>query len=504
MGERKRDVRMNLHSIRFTFSCFLYMYIGVAIFLMGWARLWWSVPALALLAFALWEYWKKLQDEGAKEKLLLHPAMLAAVGIFCLLFCLLAGQGAFFFQPGDWDKHNRVLSDLVNYPWPVCYQNGDDAAMLTYYIAQYLPPALIGKIAHSFRAAEISLLLFNALGLFGVALLLFRAVKADSAKKQAFTLLAFAFFGTCLFLAKALYGATGLGNVDVSEMRDWISNSMQIQYRTLFVCLRWAFPQAIVPWMATLLFAENQRNVGLYCLIGAPLLLCATFPFAGLAFLMAGVALYQAFSQGDLKKLFKNICSRSNIAVALAFLIPLSYILGNVLQEKTKEVGFSYVNYGRNATVYFCFAAAFLAYSVVIYKKCKDSVLFYLVNISLLALPFFRMGLYNDFTMSVSIPAVFLLLAMTLRSLFSYWKDGSGGRIYVIALVCLLAIGAIYPAEEMAEVCKEPVAWEGAGEASLMEWATRDGSVGAAEAYNYFTYDYKDSVFWRFFSKHPN
>ena len=106
--------------------------------------------------------------------------------------------------------------------------------------------------------------------------------------------------------------------------------------------------------------------------------------------------------------------------------------------------------------------------------------------------------------MSVSIPAVFLLLAMALRSLFSYWKDGSGGRIYVIALVCLLAIGAIYPAEEMVEVCKEPVAWEGAGEAGLMEWATRDGSVGAAEAYNYFTYDYKDSVFWRFFSKHPN
>ncbi len=495
---------MNIHSIRFTFACFLYMYIGVALFLLGWVRIWQCVPALALLAFALWEYWKKLQNEGAKKTLYVHPAMLAAAGIFCLLLCLLAGQGAFFFQSGDWDKHNRVLSDLVNNSWPVCYWNDEGEAMLTYYIAQYLPPALIGKISHSFRAAEISLLFFNALGLLGVVLLLFRGVKADTAKKQAFALLAFAFFGTCLFLAKALYGATGLGEGDVSEMRDWISNSIQLQYRTLFVCLRWAFPQAIVPWMATLLFEENYRNTGLYCLIGAPLLLHATFPFLGLAFLMAGVVAHQVFFRGDFKKLLKEACSRSNIAVALVFLIPLSYILGNALQEKVEEVGFSYVNYGRNTAVYFCFAAAFLVYSAAIYRKCKNSVLFYLVNISLLLLPFFRMGFYNDFTMSVSIPAVLLLLSMTLRTLFSYWSAGSGRRKYVLALVCLLAIGAIYPAEEMMEVCKEPVAWEGAGEASLEEWARRDGTVGAAEAYNYFTYDYENSVFWRFFSKHPN
>lgn len=507
MKGQKRNVYVNIRSGRLTFACYGYMYIGIAIFLLGWLKIFWGVLAAALVAFGLWKCLKELRakDSSARlEPLRVHPAMLAAVGVFCLLLCLLAGQGGFFIQPGDWDKHNRVLWDLVSSPWPVCYHNDDGSAMLTYYIAQYLAPALFGKIAHSFRAAEIFMLPYNAVGLFAVMLLLFRGVKADTAKKQAVSLLVFMFFGTCLFLGKALYGATAIGGPDVSDMRDWISNSIQLQYRTLFVSLRWAFPQAIVPWMAALLFAENYRDLKPYCLICAPLLLHATFPFLGLAFLMAGVAVCQAFARKDKKALLKELCSLPNMAAAVGFVIPLIYILGNVFQEKVEEVGFFYVNYGRNSVVYFCFVATFLVYSAVIFKKYKNSLLFYLVNISLLLFPFFRMGIYNDFTMSVSIPAVFLLMTMVLRALFSYIGGGSGGRKYVIALVSLLAIGAIYPMEEMAETLREPVFWEGAGEASLEEWARRDGTVGAAEAYNYFTYDYEDSAFWRFFSKHPD
>lgn len=494
---------MNIHSVRITFACYVYMYIGIFLFFLGWVKFFWAVPALALLAFSLWKHWKTLRSSHGMDKLFVHPAMLVAAGLFCLALCTLAGQGAFFAQTGDWEKHNMVLNDLVAYHWPVCYQNDDGKAMLTYYIAQYLFPALCGKLALSFRVAEISLLLYNAVGIFGVSVLLFRVVKADTVKKQVVSLVVFAFFGSCLFLGKALYGATGIGASDVSELRDWISNSMQLQYRTLFVGLRWAFPQAIVPWMAALLFAENYRNVRLYCLIGAPLLLHATFPFLGLAFMMTGVVAYQAFAQTDRKALLKDIFCVENVATAVGFLILLVYILGNVFQEKVEEVGFSYVNYGRNATVYFCFAVTFLAYSAVIFKKYKDNLLFYLINVSLLILPFFRMGIFNDWIMSVSIPALFLLMTLVLQALFAYCGS-LRGRKHAIALIFLLVVGAVYPMEEMADACREPISFQGAAPGSLNEWAHRDGTVGVAEAYNYFTYDYEDSLFWRFFSKHPD
>ena len=267
---------MNIYSVRFTLACYVYVYIGICIFLLGWVKTVFAVPALVLIALALWEHRKKLQaEDSASSVILIHPVMLILVGVFCVFFCVLCGQGAFLQQPSDWDKHNRVLNDLVFNQWPVCYHNDSGEAMLTYYIAQYLLPALCGKITSSFRVAEIALLLCNAAGLFCVVLLLFRAVKAATPKKQIITILVFVFFGTCLFLAKALYGATGVGAADISAARHWISNSIQLQYRSLYVNLRWAFPQAIVPWIATLLFAENYKDVSRYCLIGAPLLLHA-------------------------------------------------------------------------------------------------------------------------------------------------------------------------------------------------------------------------------------
>lgn len=497
----RRGYKVDIRSARFTFACYLYIYAGVAVFFLGWVRLVFSVPALVLIGLCLWQHWKRLREQDGGRVLMIGLPMLAAVGVFCVLFCLVAGQGAFFVQAGDWEKHNCVLNDLVTSHWPVCYHNDDSEAMLTYYIGQYLIPALCGKVLSSFRAAEIALLVYNAAGIFGVVLLLFRVVGADTAKKQAAGVLVLAFFGTCLFLGKALYGASGIGSSDISGAREWISDSIQLQYRTLYTDLRWVFPQAVVPWLSTLLFLENYRCMSLYCLIGAPLLLYAAFPFVGIAALMFGVAAYRFFTERDKGAVVREIFSPSNVAVAVSFLIPLVYLMGNLLGEKAPEAGFSHIVYGNNTVVYFCFAAAFLLYSAAIFREYENDLLFYLVNISLLIFPFFKMGVYNDFTMSASIPAVFLLMVFVLKALFTYGSHAAEKPGPLVFLVLLLAVGAVYPVEEMAEVIKSPVSFEGAVPGSLSVWARRDGTVGAAEAYNYFTYGYRDSMFYRFFSR---
>lgn len=65
----------------------------------------------------------------------------------------------------------------------------------------------------------------------------------------------------------------------------------------------------------------------------------------------------------------------------------------------------------------------------------------------------------------------------------------------------LLATGGIYPIEEMDETIRIPISFEGAQHGTLADWAHRDSSIGAAEAYNYFMYDYETSLFYRFFGK---
>ena len=166
---------VDIYSNRFTFACYIYIYLGIAVFFLGWVRAIFAIPALLLLGFCLWQHWGTLREreESRRERPVIR-----------IFLCLVAGQGAFFVQAGDWEKHNFVLNDLVMSRWPVCYHNDDSDAMLTYYVAQYLVPALFGKVFSSFRAAEVALLVCNVVGILGVLLLVFRVVRADTGKKR--------------------------------------------------------------------------------------------------------------------------------------------------------------------------------------------------------------------------------------------------------------------------------------------------------------------------------
>jgi hypothetical protein len=72
-----------------------------------------------------------------------------AVLVFLVSVALLviSGVGGFGHQDTDWLKHNGILKDLVERPWPVVYRLGGRDVPLVYYVAYYLPAALIGKLA---------------------------------------------------------------------------------------------------------------------------------------------------------------------------------------------------------------------------------------------------------------------------------------------------------------------------------------------------------------------
>ena len=69
----------------------------------------------------------------------------------------ISGIGGFGFQETyDWRKHNAILSDLINQAWPVIYFFKGQYYPLVYYIAYYLPSAVIGKLC-SWSIANIFL-----------------------------------------------------------------------------------------------------------------------------------------------------------------------------------------------------------------------------------------------------------------------------------------------------------------------------------------------------------
>jgi len=400
----------------------------------------------------------------------------------------------------------------VTKPWPVYYHNDTGSAMLTYYIGQYLIPAAVGKVVGSFRVGEIAVLFWNAAGVFLALLLLFRITKADTARKWLLTAVVFFPFGFTLFLGRGLYAATPFGSVDAPEDNYWISKSIRVYFRSMVNVLRWIPTNAITPWIATALFADQysnnfgERN---YVLLAAPLILYATFPFLGLALLMMGVFFIKLVRPSTTRverlNALKNCMSASNLCALVSSAVMLAYIFGNVTGEKPEEIGFSIIDYGSNSILYLCVCLTFLCYSVVIFKIHKESPLFYVVNAALLLFPFFRMGRWNDLCMNASVPEVFLLMVFIIQALFKYIEQKNSASRRAAILILLLFIGAIYPARELIDVSKTGPVWDGSGRygeiQSMNEYARTDGTVMVDYAYNYYTYDYENSMFCKYLAK---
>ncbi len=152
---------MSIKKRHLTFAAALYLYSEVFIFILGWLAWPVAVACTALTAAALWFFWRDIRhDEGECH---ISCATLATLTILLVALCVVCGQGAFVGQDGDWEKHNAVFRDLTLRPWPVFYDNGQERAMLGYYIGTYLPPALIGKLFGSYRVAELAMLGWSAL-----------------------------------------------------------------------------------------------------------------------------------------------------------------------------------------------------------------------------------------------------------------------------------------------------------------------------------------------------
>ena len=96
-------------------------------------------------------------------------------------------------------------------------------------------------------------------------------------------------------------------------------------------------------------------------------------------------------------------------------------------------------HYACSVLLEFLLLASLLA--VVYRNRPADRQILVASTFTLLALPFFHHGHFNDLVMRVSIPPLFALLILTLGAL-----PTSPSRAVRIGLVVLLAIGAIHPA----------------------------------------------------------
>ena len=466
--ERKPRRMFRIRYSRLRAAAAVYLALPLIIFLIGFLKWFFALPGICAIGYAFFRFLKPKEKEIRNERTI-HLSGWTIAGVFLLMLAWtqLGGMNGYLYQASDWAARNAVFRDLITHSWPVTYQNGSTA--LVYYIGHWLPAAVIGKAAGQiFRSTEaawfcgrMALWIWSSLGLTLLSVLVFLFTGAEDRRKRTIVLLVMIFFSGMDIIGTWLTHRQEYNfSAEIMHLEWWT----HLQFTSVTSCLYWAFNQAIVPWILTVLVLMDD-DPGNYVFYIAAGLICAPMPAVGLCLLMAGKAIQFLVGKHRTKALtagIRQVFSISNLLV-LPTCIPVMaayYLCNSVARDSgAAEVGEpgSPIVSGIKFLVFFMVEIGLVL--LLLWPVYRKDILFYTVGISLLLVPFVRIGFGSDFCMRASIPAIFLTAVYAANVLsHTEWKKkekalpikySPTGRMLAIMLAVVLFIGAATPMMEI-------------------------------------------------------
>lgn len=428
-----RKCQIDSHTLWLLTLC--YLALPVAIFAVAWLRLPYAAIAIASLAAGFWFRGKRTEE--IQVAVPLWHLLVIAIG--CLGLCILAGVGGYGYQDGDYTKHNAILADLFRRDWPVAYSIERDGkvqpAALVYYLAYYLPPALVGKVA-GWEALRFATVLWTACGLFITSLWCLRFSRGAFWAPLAF--LAFGgldVFGMLLGI-KVFHWMPELW-MEHLQMEWWAGFSFG-NYPGHSTHFFWAPQHALPGWLITAAVVHRLRSKTLDgCLLLAALAPLWS-PLIALGLLPIGLA-------GLFANKGKGTLSISNLAA----LPLLAAIILFIAARGVPGIPLPPVPAGWNDSIPLKLTANFLlevlpwTLLLLVFSKSSKSVRIIAISCALFLaiLPLWSIGAFNDLMMRSSLPAFAALSFLLLHQAHvasPVWRKaglvilvaGSGGLAY--------------------------------------------------------------------------
>jgi hypothetical protein len=437
-----------------------YLAFPYLIFFAGWLKWYFALLCIGLVAFPLLRSVQELdwlvgREPARSDESVLRPRHVILLLLAALLLLSISGVGGYGYQDTDWLKHNSVLKDLVERPWPVVYRLEGQDVPLVYYVAFYLPAAFAGKLG-GWALANHVLFVWTLIGLI-LAMLWFLVLNRRAA--SAVILLFVIFSGLDVIGEAVVTPIVAALRPEVGVFLNWAHIEQWAigwQYSANTTLLFWVPNQALVGWIAigmllyAILHAPQKKYSLFYCGLTA-----LWSPFVTLGFLPYVLA-ECILENGGLSKRLKqyislpNLCGITLLAVIELFYsakfypisplltgdIPQGFSLAFLGDMEAKVIGFVMIGV-------FCLLE-FGIYAMFIYSSSrgwefKTKVLFATALLCLLLFPFYRYGRANDFVMRVSIPSLFVLAVLLGRTLHSQSLTG----LKRVILVTLVALGSV-------------------------------------------------------------
>ena len=467
----------------------LYAVLPLAIFLVFWLRF--SLSLLGVFCLIVTVF---AMREGGGDSAFVSPAemmcsgergsgtdgdgclhvgihALIALALIAILWCVLGGQGGFWYQSPDWGIRNAIFRDLITHPWPVFYNDG--GAALCYYFGFWLPTAGLGRLLLLAGApmdvvwalSNVLLLLWTASGVMLVFLLMIDVLGIREDKLVIAASLFLVFFSTPDILGLLVSGKWG-DAIRAVHLEWWATGVAQVgQISSITTCLFWVFNQAVIPWICTLLFL-GEKNFSRYLLIFAAAFFSGPMPGVGLAALMVaqgiGVIIPACRADAHGPHPLRSVLSAWNGAgllfacIAALFFSANSAVSNTAAMQTSVQNALSYPLWFPHNKRLAVLALAFvviegLLIPLLCYRDFKRVPVFWGVITTLVLCPFIRIGGGADFCMRSSIPAVLMMCLFAFRSLWlhPFWGRGLPADVVAVALAVVLALGAITPAFEI-------------------------------------------------------
>ena len=417
----------------------IYAVLPIIVFYAGWLAL---AAALIFSAAAVSGcfFFSRSSDDGEYPSVHISGGKIIAVAAIALVWCFLAGQGGFIHQSADNIIRNAIFRDMIRLPWPVVY-DGDQ--LLSYYIAQWIIPAAIGKAVLAFTGSEgaaflagrIALLIWSTIGIF-IALLLVSVITAKNQKAKVLLPSLMLIFFSGLDILGLL-----ISNGENGEHIEWWAEFAQ--FSSFTTCLFWVYNQFIVILIITLCLIHEKTPMN-FAFLGILILPYGPFPFMGIVMICiikAMVFLTGEYRKGKLSEGIKTTLSLQNIIMLLAVGIPFGlYYMSNAIisndiyrEGENLNTGFrfhaelsGYISDGNTEGIAMFLARYLLfiileagLYFIIIMlyhqRTHRRDMTFILSSATLLFIPLFQIGTAYDFSMRVSIPALIYICVELIR-----------------------------------------------------------------------------------------
>lgn len=362
---------------------------------------------------------------------------LFVLGIGVAVITWVCGIGGYFPQCYDWYVRNPIYRDLINYDWPVVYQ--ETGYGLCYYIGFWLPPAFLTKIFGIFGCGEWTLLnignvilcIWSFMCLLCVFLMIFLKIykcKAVNCKAIAVVLGVFVAYGGLSILGEKI--AETLGMVSDSSclnglMIEHWSADIIIMNSNITMLMN-VFNQLIPAWIATMFFVNLIDTYELFGFIGFSICISAPFPMVGLGILMLGAIVKKVCEERKID--IRKLCSLPNLCSLAMLVVGCLYFIGsNSASVTINNIFTSVKDVNPIVWLFIVFLLTFGGWTIVVFMAKRNYSVVY-VAISIILLSAISVSGTIDFAMRASIPGYFIIMLFVLECLSGDVHPGIGEK----------------------------------------------------------------------------